>query len=142
MILLDTDHISVLRDSRSSLRSRLIDRLRACGDPSILPTDVSLEEQMRGWLAELSRRRAVSDHVPIYTELTRLIEFYREWPIAAFDDQAARLFESLRVQKIRVGSQDLKIASIALTRNALLLSANLVDFEKVPGLRVEDWLYT
>jgi hypothetical protein len=38
--------------------------------------------------------------------------------------------------------QDLKIAAIALTHDSLLLSANLRDFEQVPGLQVEDWLYT
>jgi predicted nucleic acid-binding protein len=35
---------------------------------------------------------------------------------------------------------DLKIASIALVRDATLLSANLRDFEQVPGLHVEDWI--
>jgi hypothetical protein len=36
----------------------------------------------------------------------------------------------------------LKIASIALANDSLLFSANLVDLQKVPGLKVEDWLYT
>ena len=35
---------------------------------------------------------------------------------------------------------DLKIAATALVQNALLLSANRRDFERVPGLRVENWL--
>ena len=35
---------------------------------------------------------------------------------------------------------DLRIASIALTHDATLLSRNLRDFTKIPGLRVEDWL--
>jgi tRNA(fMet)-specific endonuclease VapC len=47
---------------------------------------------------------------------------------------------ALRHARIRVGTQDLRIASIALAHNALLVSANLQDFEQVPGLRVEDWL--
>jgi tRNA(fMet)-specific endonuclease VapC len=34
---------------------------------------------------------------------------------------------------------DLKIAAIALSLNATLLSRNLADFRKVPMLRVEDW---
>jgi tRNA(fMet)-specific endonuclease VapC len=42
--------------------------------------------------------------------------------------------------KIRIGTMDLKIASICLAHDALLLSRNRVDFEKVPGLRVENWL--
>jgi predicted nucleic acid-binding protein len=35
---------------------------------------------------------------------------------------------------------DLKIACIALEHDATLLSRNAVDLEKVPGLRVENWL--
>ena len=53
---------------------------------------------------------------------------------------SADRFNDLRKQKIRVGTQDLKIAAIALTQDALLLSANLRDFRRVPGLRVENWL--
>jgi tRNA(fMet)-specific endonuclease VapC len=38
-----------------------------------------------------------------------------------------------------VGTMDLKIAAIALSRNATLLSANLADFRQVPRLKVLDW---
>jgi tRNA(fMet)-specific endonuclease VapC len=34
----------------------------------------------------------------------------------------------------------LKTACIALENDALLLTANRRDFEKVPGLRFENWL--
>jgi tRNA(fMet)-specific endonuclease VapC len=37
-------------------------------------------------------------------------------------------------------TMDLKIAAIALVNQVLFLSANLRDFEQVPGLRVENWL--
>jgi tRNA(fMet)-specific endonuclease VapC len=35
---------------------------------------------------------------------------------------------------------DLKLAAIALIHDALLLTANRRDFERVPGLRFENWL--
>ena len=35
---------------------------------------------------------------------------------------------------------DLKIASIALAHDAIVLTRNRVDFEQVPNLQVEDWL--
>ena len=41
--------------------------------------------------------------------------------------------------KIRIGTHDLKIAAITLVHDATLLSGNLRDFKKVPGLKVEDW---
>jgi tRNA(fMet)-specific endonuclease VapC len=141
MILLDTDHLSVLRDARHERRPHLAAKLFASNDTSIFPTAISLEEQMRGWLAEIKRRKKAEDLVPVYAQLTELVEFYNKWRIVEFDGVAAQIFSDLRAQKIRVGPQDLKIASIALANDALLLSANLVDFERVPGLRVEDWLY-
>jgi tRNA(fMet)-specific endonuclease VapC len=34
---------------------------------------------------------------------------------------------------------DLKIASIAISNKAILVSRNLKDFEQVPDLTVQDW---
>ena len=39
-----------------------------------------------------------------------------------------------------IATRNLKIAAISLASNALLLTANRRDFEKVPGLRFENWL--
>jgi tRNA(fMet)-specific endonuclease VapC len=64
----------------------------------------------------------------------------RRFSLIAFDARAADEFDLLRRLKVRIGSIDLKIACIALVHNVLLLSANLRDFQQVPGLRVEDWL--
>lgn len=49
-------------------------------------------------------------------------------------------FRELGALRTRVGSMDLRIACIALAHDATLLTRNLADFEKVPGLRVENWL--
>jgi tRNA(fMet)-specific endonuclease VapC len=35
---------------------------------------------------------------------------------------------------------DLKIAAIALVHDALLLSANLRDFQQVPNLHIANWI--
>ena len=60
--------------------------------------------------------------------------------IVPFDEAAARQFDELRRQKLRIGSRDLKIAATALVNQTLLLTANRTDFENVSGLRVENWL--
>lgn len=41
--------------------------------------------------------------------------------------------------KVRVGTKDLRIASIVLANNATLLTRNNRDFSRVPDLRSEDW---
>ena len=35
---------------------------------------------------------------------------------------------------------DLKIAATVLVNRCMLQSANLKDFERVPGLKVENWI--
>ncbi|NUQ61351.1 MAG: type II toxin-antitoxin system VapC family toxin [Pirellulales bacterium] len=57
-----------------------------------------------------------------------------------WNDAAVSQFENLRQAKTRVGTMDLKIACITLAHGATLLSRNRKDFDKIPGLRVEDWL--
>jgi tRNA(fMet)-specific endonuclease VapC len=60
-------------------------------------------------------------------------------PVVYFDDKAATLYEKLLTQKLRIGTQDLRIASIVLSQNAVLLTRNRQDFSHVPGLQLDDW---
>src|SRR5690348_11210546 len=116
-------------------------RMDASSDDDFSATVITFEEHMRGWLAGLRRAREVSDLVWPYDQLIALVRFFQAWDILRFDDASASRFANLRSQRIRIGTQDLKIASIVLEQNALLLSANLRDFQQVPGLQVEDWLH-
>ena len=70
----------------------------------------------------------------------RQIEFLASWVILAWDAAAVEAFQRLRRGRVRIGTQDLKIASITLTHDAILLTRNIQDFDQVPGLKVENWL--
>lgn len=59
--------------------------------------------------------------------------------ILPFDAGAIALFDKLRSQRVRVSTMDLRIAAIAISRNLVLLTRNFSDFNKVPGLVMEDW---
>ncbi len=139
MILLDTDHLSVLQVRSSDRRTRLVARMALCDD-TIGTTIVGVEEQMRGWLVSIAKEKSVTRQVTSYRELGRLFEFFEGFEIAPFDDRAAARWEELRKSKIRLDTMDLKIASIALVNNATLLTANRRHFEKVPGLKFENWM--
>jgi tRNA(fMet)-specific endonuclease VapC len=71
--------------------------------------------------------------------LHRILADFSGAQVRPFDDAAAAVFESLRAHGVRVGTMDLRIASIAMANNLTVLTRNLVDFEQVPGLKVEDW---
>ena len=95
---------------------------------------------MRGWLATIAKERRIERQVKPYMELEGLFDFFHAFTIKSFDESAAAKFAEFRVFKIRVGKMDLKIASIAVSNDILLLTANKHDFEKVPRLRFENWL--
>lgn len=141
MILLDTDHLNMLVYRQGAPSHRLVFRMGESLDQAFATTIVSVEEQMRGWLAEINRRHELRKQLVAYERLADLIEFWSDWDVVRIDDRATDEYERLRKQRIRVGTQDLKIAAVALAHDAKLLSANLRDFERIPGLDVEDWLH-
>jgi tRNA(fMet)-specific endonuclease VapC len=71
--------------------------------------------------------------------LHQLLRHYQVRPVLPFDQTAMDEFLRLQEQRIRIGTNDLRIAAIAIANNAKLLSRNLRDFRLVPGLDVEDW---
>jgi tRNA(fMet)-specific endonuclease VapC len=140
MILLDSDHLTVLKYRGSERYIRLTERLQAAAEEQVGTTIVNIEEQMRGWLAAVAKERNVIRQVPPYRELGNLIDFFSKLHVAPFTVDAATRFQDLRVAGVKIGTMDLKAACITLVHQALLLTANRKDFEKVPGLRFENWL--
>ena len=138
MIILDTDHLSIL-DEDSILGFTLGRRLSGIPDNTVFITVITYEEQMRGWLSYVAQASSIRHQVDAYAKLQRHIDKFRRMPSLDFDEKSASIYEDLRRARVRIGSMDLKIASIALANNALLLSRNISHFGKVPGLLVEDW---
>lgn len=138
MVVLDTDHASEL-GMRSSAGFRLLDRLDQSGEEPFI-TAVTVEEQLRGWLAEIRRYHDPARQIPAYDHLVSQVELLALWPILPWDQAAVEIWLRLRSQRIRAGSQDLKIAAITIANGARLLTRNTADFIKVPALRIENWL--
>ena len=137
MLVLDTDHLVEL-DSGSSAGTNIRQRLVSSGE-AVATTIISAEEQFRGWLAQIHRLTDPHRQIVAYERLQRRIEFFAAWNVLPWTSEAADILLDLRRQRVRIGTMDLKIATIALSQDATVLSRNLVDFGRVPGLRVEDW---
>lgn len=139
MIVLDTDCVSLLERERLLESSNLFKALDSHRSEEICTTIITFEEQMRGWLSFIARCKKVDEQVRGYERLHRFLESYRNTPVLDFDEQAAKIFAELREEKIRIGTMDLKIASIAIANRAILVTRNLSDFIQVPNLVAEDW---
>ena len=138
MLVLDTDHFSELeRDLEPG--KRLSQRLGLSSFDKAL-TIITIEEEMRGWLAEIRRRDDLHRQIAPYAKLQRQVEAFADWIILPWDADSADLFVKFRSQGLRIGSLDLKIACIALAHDATVLTRNGTDFTQVPGLRIENWL--
>jgi tRNA(fMet)-specific endonuclease VapC len=139
MVVLDTDHLSVLERSDQPGSGALRAQLADFPPTEVVMTIISYEEQLRGWMAYLARARSVAHQVEAYRRLLQHLDNYHRIPVLAFDEAVAVAFQQLRRARLRIGTMDLKIAAIAVSRDATLLSRNLADFRQVPGLQVEDW---
>lgn len=134
MIILDTDRLTAIQRQSEPAYAVLRDTADSIGT-----TIVSVEEQMRGWLAIINRALRAEQEVAAYRRLHALFSFFGSILVLDFDEAAAVQLTHLRRRRLRLGTMDLKIAAIALTRKAILLSRNVSDFRRVTGLQVEDW---
>jgi tRNA(fMet)-specific endonuclease VapC len=138
MLVLDTDALSLIQFGREPAAERLRARIQASDDEDCV-TIVTFEEQMRGWLNYIAKANSPVQQVAAYARLSSMLDDYRGRRVLDFDDQAAVIFQRLRASKVRIGTGDLRIAAIALARQATLITRNLSDFRKVPGLPAQDW---
>lgn len=96
---------------------------------------------MRGWLSQIHRLHDPHLQIAAYRRLDGLFSSLQRWTRLQWTEDAANVLNDLQGQRLRIGTMDLKIASIVLSQpGAMLLSRNLRDFERVPGLRVENWI--
>lgn len=91
-------------------------------------------------MAYIKRADSLEQEIDAYERLSNHLKFFLNLTVIDYDRIAAMKFRELKKTGVSIGPMDLKIAAIVLAHDATLLSHNLKDFEKVPGLKVEDWL--
>ena len=137
--VLDTDHASILQYPGGGEYATVAARVRVHPQTDLALTVVSFHEQTRGANAMVTGGRTGHHVVSGFALCHRLLEFYSRWTVLPYDPAAATEFDRLRTQRVRIETNDLRIATIALSRNLVLVTRNARDFAQVPGLRTEDW---
>jgi tRNA(fMet)-specific endonuclease VapC len=139
MVVLDTDHLTILQYLGSAGTEILRSRLDALENDEVATTIANYEEQTRGWMSFMAQCGTQHKLVEGYRRLQRQLQRFCKMQVLDFDERAAVEFSRLQAMRLRIGTMDLRIAAIALSNDALLLSRNLSDFKRIPELDVEDW---
>lgn len=128
--LLDTNVCIGILTGRSP---KAIEKLR-----QLAPTEVRICSVVR---AELQFGARNSSRVE--ANLSLLETFLFPFTSVAFDDGAADYYGRIRADLNRagklIGPNDLLIAAMALANDLVLVTHNVKEFGRVPGLRWEDW---
>ena len=138
MYLLDTDYMSLIQRGGPA-GATIVQRLITTNSP-IATTVITYEEQMRGWLDLIARATKFDAQVRGYHFLHQHTLNYQKVFIAPFNAPAIETYQQLRKTYPRLGKMDLKIAAIAVTQQAILLTRNYQDFSNITTLQSEDWL--
>ena len=127
----------------------------------ILDSDTCIEI-LRGNVEVIAKRRTVADEVATTwitaselaygaeksrepeRNVTVVTEFLATLPVLGLDLPAALEFGRRKAQLeragMRVADADLLIAAIALARGASVVTGNRKHYERIEGLRTEDWI--
>ncbi len=136
--ILDTDHVSLLQQFHPLIRQRV----KTIQPQNIGITVVTIEEQMRGWLNAIRQASQASQSeklIAAYAGVRNSVIFFKPFEIWEFTEEANNRYIDLRRQLRRLGTQDLRIASIVLFVNGIIVTRNNRDFSQIPELVLEDW---
>jgi len=130
MICLDSDFlVAILRDNSEALAS--LERFQR--EDMLATTSINSFEILNGALISSGGKQ----------KYLRARSMLNELEVLAFDQTASELASSLYADMLKKGKpiaiSDLYIGSIALSAGAPVITRNLKDFERIPGLKVIKW---
>lgn len=133
--VLDTDHFSLHLRGHQQVR----ERLAFIAPDHVAITIITAEEHLRGRLAQVNKAATGHARSTAYVYLHKAITDLAKLNIFDYDAASDVIYEELKRQRLRVGSQDLRIAAITLANQGCLVTRNRSDFRRISGLTSEDW---
>jgi tRNA(fMet)-specific endonuclease VapC len=92
-----------------------------------------------GGFVKVAKARTTAQYVDASRKLSKHADLYRRLGTLELDVRAGAEFDRLESSRLQIGTKGLQIAVIVLSHDATLLTRNLCDFRKVPGLKLADW---
>lgn len=134
LYILDTDCLTLFQKNHPIITQRV----KQVNPAQLATTAITMAEQLKGWLNVIHKYNT-EKLIAAYQGLEDSVKFYNTIEVISFDTVAYQVYQNLKQQKVRIGTQDLRIASIVIAQKGILVTRNSRDFEKVPNLKFEDW---
>ncbi len=135
LYLLDTDMLTLLQHQNPAVLAQIA----AHPTDTVGITIVTVEEQLSGRLAMVRRATIPADVVVASELLGATVESLAGFPLHYHTTNSLAIFDQLVARKLNVKRMDLRIASIALDANAVIVTRNRRDFNRIARLQIEDW---
>lgn len=135
MYILDPDTLSLYQREHP----RVVERVSACPFADRAITVIMVDEQLTGWYTLVRKANTPDKLLHAYDSLAKAVDALCKYRVLPLAPPSLDRYEHLRSLKLGVGKMDLRIAAIALEHGATVVTRNLRDFQRVPGLAVEDW---
>ncbi|BAU12069.1 hypothetical protein LEP3755_25970 [Leptolyngbya sp. NIES-3755] len=136
--ILDTDMVSLLLRRHPVVSQRVLEN-----GADVAISIITVQEIFNGWVVRINQAKSVEELVMLYSQLHKAILLCKRVPVLNFEETASQqltaLFQdcpSLTKQRLQ---KDMRIAAIALSRKATIVTRNYRDFSQVPKLVIEDW---
>jgi tRNA(fMet)-specific endonuclease VapC len=137
LYVMDTDVLSLYQRNHPQVSAQI--RLARQNGMNLTTTVVTVEEQYAGRLAQIRKAKTPEILIAAYDRLNTTFSLFSQLKILGYDRNADDYFRQFRQQGIRIGTQDLRIASIVLAHNGIIITRNHKDFGQVPTIIIEDW---
>jgi tRNA(fMet)-specific endonuclease VapC len=134
--ILDTDHVSLILYKHPQVTA-------IAAQEQIAVTIITVQELFNGWVGRVNNPEQVKNLPLLYSKLWITMQYLQAVEIldftAAADEQLKRILkENPALRKNRL-QKDMRIAAIALSLDATVVTRNQRDFALVPGIKLVDW---
>jgi tRNA(fMet)-specific endonuclease VapC len=135
LFVLDTDILTLYYRGHPIVVPRVV----AQPPTSLSISVMTVDEQLTGWYTLARKARKPEQIARAYARLGEAVVRLAKWQILPYTETAIARAAHLKTLRLNVRLMDLRIAAIALENDAAVVSRNRRDFERVPGLQIEDW---
>jgi tRNA(fMet)-specific endonuclease VapC len=124
-------------DSLLSRQRIVVQRIDGRQSSELAISVMTVDEQLSGWYSMTRKARRPEELARSYENLAEAVVRLARWRILAYSVAAIARVAQWKTQRLNVRHMDLRIAAIALENGATVVTRNVRDFGRVPGLTVE-----